>query len=243
MPTISGAFDEVRVSTEDQFLAAISNISARGATNALAALGGSICFVAPVRPSKTWIIPEGCPGLTIRAISRFPIQPLDAALAAVFDVRAEFVTIRDLFIYGDSTGYATRFVQTGATFSSGRTANNLRVISNDVFCDQVFVDLSAGNCDDATIEGNWQSEANASHSAAVIVDSPGARVGGNVLEDGGGDSITVSANGDHCRIVDNDTGGGDITTSASGGANAISDNIMRSGLVVPHATDGVGVNP
>lgn len=241
--TQSAAFDEIRVPSYAELLNAITNIASRGAGNALAALGGSICIIAPFNDwAAPVIIPEECPGLTIRAISLFPLRAATAAVSSMFDVRAEFVTIKDIFSYGDADGYFTTFATTGSSFTSGRSANNLRLFNNVCFADRVFVDASSGKCDDAQIVGNWQNEANASHSAAIVVDSPGALVSGNSLEDGGGDSITVGANASRCAVVGNDCGGGDITSNASGGFNTISANRGVGAVVAAGTDDSAGGN-
>lgn len=241
---LSSAFDEVPVKTYSQLLQAITSIATRGASGPLAAMGGSICIIQPFSDwSSAVVIPEECAGLTIRAISRFPLRAAAPATAAMFDVRAEFVTIKDLFCYGDVDGYFTTFVTTGASFSTGRAVDNLRILNNDVFADRVFVDASLGKCDNAKIVGNWQNEANGSHSAAIFVDSTDVLVSGNDLEDGGADSITIGANGARARISDNYTGGGDITTTASGGFNAVSGNVLNGGTYTGAGTDAAAANP
>jgi hypothetical protein len=233
--SVAASFDEARVATESELQNAISAIVRRASSGTLAALGSSICIVAPFKVSTPIVIPEECPGLTIRALSRFPVRAASVALSTMFDVRAEFVTIKDIFAYGDADGYFTTFVTATGSSASGRSADNLNVMNCVAFADRVYVD-TAGDAADSLIFNVWQNEANNAHSAAITIDSPRVRVDSCWLEDGGGDSITITANASSCRITGNDLGGGDYTSTASGGFNTFSAN-TRVTTVTAHATD------
>lgn len=226
------------VASEAELRRAIGELAARFNINQTAGFGGGILLTGPFTIRSTIIIPERCPGLTIRAAGRFPIRAGSTALAAMFDVRAEMVTIRDLLVYGDTAGYFTTFVTIGSTFSAGRSANNCRLLHNDLFVDRIFVD-SGGEADESLIEGNRQVEANASHSATISTTSPRVRIVNNpLLSDGGGDTVTLGALAANCVVAGNDLNGGDVTSSASDGGNRIYGN-TNPGTITPHATDGV----
>lgn len=216
----STAFDEFRVASEDEWHAAIASISARAGSGILAALGGAICFVAPFTVSAPLIIPGECPGLTVRALSKFPITAATAAVSTMFDVRAELVTIRDIFCHGATGGYFTTFVTNSGNATSGRSAHTCRVLDCDVIADRIYVDAAAGDAHRAKVRGVVQlSAANGTHDAPIVFDSGYCTADGCDIDDGGGDAVTIEANGHSCHIVACNFDGADGTSTASQGNN------------------------
>jgi hypothetical protein len=199
--------------------------------------GGMVIFGCPITFRSPVIVSEQLPGITITAAAKFPIRAASLGVSSLFEVRAEFVTVRDLFVYGDTNGYFTTLATTGSSFSSGRSANAFAMLDCDFFGDRLFVDASAGKCDNARIIGNRQAaEANGAHGVPVVVDSDRCHVVDNDLRSGGGDGITVGANGGECVLRGNNLNGATITTTGSSGKTAITGN-TNCGVITTVAGD------
>jgi hypothetical protein len=234
------------VTSEDELRKAIRSLASTHAA-ARMTTGGLIVICAPIVLTAPVTIPETTPGLTITSAAKFPIRSR-GVISTAFQVQAELVTIRDLFVYlttNPATGFAqdyfTTFVTALAPVTSGRSSTRLSVLDNDVFCDRIYVDSAAGLASDTHVRGNRQSEANAAHSAAIVIDSPDCRVVDNNCAAGGTDTITVAANGSRCSLRGNHIGGGTITTNASAGLNTIVGNV-NCGVITAAGSDAVGNN-
>ncbi len=198
--------------------------AARADPTTLRGGGLTALIVSPFTTTKTFIIPRTATGFNIISNSRVPIKAR-GILASLFDVRADFVTIRGLFVFANSlTNYFTSFVITTGS------PNNTIVDDNVVTADRIFV---TDGGDSASIRDNYQTRVNATHAAPIVAHNS-TLVEGNTLHDGGGDSITVT--GSHCRLLANDTGGGDITTTAGTGSNILA-LTTTPGTKTLHATD------
>lgn len=222
------------VTNEDELRRAIRTLAGVNAAVSVNRLtpGGLIVIACPIAVSSPIVIPDTCPGLTITAAARVPITPR-GVLATLFDVRAELVTLRDLFVYATTgptglyTSYCTAFVTASAALAAGRSVTRLSVLDCDAFVDQIYVDASGGKATEAMIARNRQVEANAAHVTSLIIDSLDCHVVDNNLPDGAptAGAIAVTANGGRCSIRGNNVNGGAITTSASLGNNRLGGNV------------------
>lgn len=246
--SISSQYAEIPVRTETELLNAIGAIGARGNAAALPAVGGSVLICAPLQLTKPVIIPETCPGLTIRAAAKFPITPTPATiLATMFDVRAEFFTVRDLFAFGAQdlvsglfTSYFTTFVTVSGGASIGRSRIRPALIDNEAFVDRLFVDNSAGAASLAEISRNRQSNATSASALAVVaVDSITARVVDNILRRSasGIDAVNVGVNGGGAAIEGNECNGQKITTLANTGHSSVVGNTNCGTITLGNVSD------
>lgn len=248
---IPGAVDvEIAVRSEAELRAAIGAVVGRfryDPTSGGVAFGGAIVLAAPFKVKAPIIIPGKAVGLRIRGIG-YPIHANEPDQGVLFDVRAPYVRIEGIFAYGVASAFFNTFAELNAGGYADRAStvalypNNCTVRECIAYTDRLFVDATAGNADDCRVLDCECIEANATHYAPVYIDSSDCRVVRCGLPDGGGDTITVGANGERAKIVDNDCGGGDITTSASAGYNKIDGN-TQAGTISSHATDAVGMNP
>lgn len=244
------------VTSEDELRRAIGEVAARFSVDASGfpvALGGSIVIAKTFTVKAEITIPPQASLLSIRALSGCAILPDTLDQGTLFNVQAAFIKIRDLFVFykstaGTPTSCFNIFVEledVAAITVGGTSINvnpeNCHVTGCTFYGDRLFVDGSGGTGDDARIIDNWMTEANGSHSAALVFDSSRCAARGNTLSDGGGDTVTLSTNASECMIIGNDCGNGDITSSASGGYNVISGNV-RTGALAWHGTDAVGLN-
>lgn len=241
------------VRSESELRSAIGEATARFAVDANgfpSALGGSIVVASSFTVKSTIVIPPKASLLTIRSIGGgVRLLPSTADQGTLFKVQGIFVTIRDLFVFyaatdGVPTAWFNTLVETedlGLVDGLNVNPESCRVLLNTFYGDRLFVDGSAGGSDDALIADNWTSEANGTHAACVVLDSNQMICRDNRLSDGGGDAVTVSANGVDCSVAGNDCAGGDITSSASAGGNVLRGN-RRTGTITRHVTDAEGLN-
>lgn len=201
--------------------------------------GGRIVLTRQIVFSRPVIITA--PQITIVQAAPFPLSAT-TLLDCLFDVRAYNVTLEGIYFYAPTAArLCTALVRATYDGIDFLTPAQFTMTRCSAYCDQLFVDDSAGAAPYARVLDCHQVELNATHAAPIYLDSYGARARGNSLVDGGGDSITVGANGEACEIAGNDCGGGDITTSASLGFNTIVGNI-KTGAIAVAAGDAAGLN-
>lgn len=239
------------VTSEDELISAIGEVAHRSsiaASGQTIAFGGEIVIASSMVMRKTPIlIPYQCAGLTIRALAGMGLIPFEGDQGVIFRAEAALLTLRDLFVaFGGTletpTAWFNTLVEAYDPSTAGYDAEGLTIERCRLYVDRIFVDESEGNCDNASIAFNHIISApNGTHAASIVLDSRGQVACYNVLDDGGGDSITVENDGESCRLIGNDLGGGDITSSASGGLNSIWSNV-RSGTITAAGTDSQGGN-
>lgn len=237
--TLAQSYGETPVTSEQELLNAITACATRGATATLASFGSSILIAAPITVSARIVIPPECAGLTIRANSRFPISAATPAINGLFEVAAEYVTIRDLFVFGDADGYFTTFVRTPSSFEPGRSSKGLSVIHNLVMTDVLYSDGSVGNAQEALVADNEQpSVPNAILAGRRLsFNSIRCRAHHNVLRDNGGTVIATSSQASDCVFMGNHTGGGDIDVTVGAGGNTVIGNVTEGGAVTGNVND------
>lgn len=229
------------VATEDELRAAIDEIAARGGSteDPGSAFGATISIVAPFSVGRPVVIPEGCIGLTIEAVAKFPITAR-GVVSSLFEVDALAVTIRDLFVWATSTANMfTTFVTIPTTAAD---PDRVAVLNNFVFADRLFVDqngLAAG----AMVVGNEHRKVSTTAAAAVHSAATKGVCADNNLPDGGGNTIFIGTEGlgagnggGRWRLVGNDCNGGDIKTDESNGGTYLASN-SNVGTKTLHASD------
>lgn len=236
--SVADSYDEIRVTSEQQLRNAIGTLAARGAGSDLASLGGGIVIVSPLTISSPIIIPEECAGITIRSIAKVPVTAATPALSALFDVRAEFVSIKDMFVYGTPEGYFDTFVLVTGSPIVGRSAKWLSVTDNIAFVNRLYVDDTADEAPAATIHNNKQVAADIGHpSASIVIGSIAVSIVDNSIEGGSAgdvDQILFNVNGGYSTIRGNYLDERNINTSLGLGHNAIVGNYALK--VVPIVT-------
>lgn len=213
--------------------------------------GGDIVVAGTFTVKSTIVIPQLAPRVRIRSIGGAVILPDTPDQGTLFQVQSIFARISDLFVFyktdddGNPTAWFNTFVEMvdgGAVGDYNVNPFGCHVVRNVFYGDRLYVDSSLGTADNAIIAENFAGEeANGTHAACVFLDSQRVVCSKNSLSDGGGDAVTVGANGSACNITDNDCHDGDITSSASGGDNTIHDN-MRVGTITRHPSDSRGGN-
>ena len=213
--------------------------------------GGDIVVAGTFTVKSTIIIPQLAPRVRIRSVGGAVILPDTPDQGTLFQVQSIFARISDLFVFykTDDSGTPTAWFNTFVEMVDGGPVGDYNVnpfgchvVRNVFYGDRLYVDSSLGVADNAIIAENFAGEeANDTHSACVVIDSQRVVCAGNSLSDGGGDAITVSANGSQCVLFGNDCRLGDITSSASAGSNVINGN-MRTGTITRHTTDAEGMN-
>lgn len=231
----SRAREEVRTVT--QLRNAIGRVVAEMKTaSSSMRTGAELVLTAPITLDAPIILPPEVRGLTISG--RAPLLAASASLACAFDVRAREVTLRGLHAIGTSSAFFVAFVRVTTSAGIGT-----RVRDCTVDADRLFVITSdAGNSvTDSIIEGNVCRKISLTADPAVELRGLLHQVRGNVLPDGGGDSIVLRAFGGACVIGGNIILGGDITTSASLGANTIFGN-TGANTITGAGSDQIGLN-
>jgi hypothetical protein len=162
----------------------------------------------------------------------------DEQLSALFDVRAPYVTIKDLFVYSDIDAAAPYF-SAFVIAPSGSTCTKTMVQNNIVFVGTIFEDES-GTAHDSVISEN-RHEAAGSDSPIISVTSDRVNIRDNTIKGTATDGITLAAGASECIVRGNHLNAGPIDSSASDGTNVIHGN-TDVGTITPHATDAVGSN-
>lgn len=243
LPAQQTARGDRRVSNETQLRAAIAAVAAAGGAadnpNLVASAGQLIIIEKDFSTPAPFVIPGACLGLRIR-FDAF-IMPV-GQVSSLFKVETNFVVFdRPLVGAKSPTEFFTTFLEHSAGFDgfaglTGPAFNTIR--GGFVFTDRLFVDL-AGSGGGNVIDGVAHTSPSASHAASIVLSTSNNRVVNcPSLDDGGGDTITVSALAAARRnvIIGNNFRGGDYTATGSGGLNVVSGN-TEIGATNPGAGD------
>ena len=240
------------VYSEEGLLRALAEVSNRfrfDAAGTPSALGGSIVIAAPFTVKATVVIPPRCTGLTIRGLPGATLLPNAADQGVLFNLQAQLVTIRDLFAFykaegGTPTAWFNVFVEAslGAPVDGVIIGPSMcRIRDCVVLADKLYVDTTTDDAAETIVADNWCNEANATHEAAIHFNSGRMIARGNVVQDGGSNSVTVGSDGESCKIVENELGYGGVDTASSLGSNVVWGN-TRTGALTLHGTDASGGN-
>ena len=249
------ATGERYVRSEEELLYAIGEIAARfdailfGDVALLTAGGGKIVLADAFTLSAKVVIPPKCVLLTIEALPGAMLLPSVADQGVVFEVQAPSVTFRNVWAYASTKNgeisYFNTFIEaidSGESYlGAGLNPRTIRAIDCVALCDRLFVDSSAGTADNAYLSGCTVNAPNATHDACVVFASKHCAVVDCSLDDGGGDTVTIDAGAEYCRVNGSDLDGGDVTSTASDGSNVIMGN-LRTGTLTLHTTDARGLN-
>lgn len=230
------------VSTENELLSAVSAIASSG-------VPGTIVIVAPFTISAPVVIPSACAGLTIKAAGKFDIGA-SGAVSSMFDVRAEQVTIRDIYSFNtaaliNSTGNKFRTFVTSTLGQSG-TSNSVRpaLLNNIVFTARFYVEANTIGVADygaPSLIDNVCRSPDSESEAMVEIQTSGARLIGNrfvpdsiafVFDDSLGSGVL----GGNAMFVGNSWGGGSVDTSDAAAGSIFSAN-RDYGTQTLHADD------
>lgn len=240
-----GATGERYVTSEDELRAAIAEVAARlnavqfGGVGYAYAAGGSITIAKTFTVSSTVLISPYCPFLTIRSLSDSMLVAVAEAQEALFEVRADHVTIDGVTAYWGLSGNSAKWFDTFVKIPSGGgfSASSLTISRCRMWVDRMFVDESADDARGAKIVNCFMDAATGSAGAPVVMNSARQMLSGCTLDVGGsGDAVTVGSDAEYCRVLGCDLGYGDYTSTASFGSNTFSGN-TRVGTVTAHATD------
>ncbi len=240
------------VYSEEGLLRALAEVSHRfrfDAAGTALSLGGSIVVAAPFTVKATVVIPPRCAGLTIRGLPGAALLPDAADQGVLFSLQAQLVTIRDLFAFykaegGVPTAWFNVFVEASLGAPVGGVTMSpsvCRVRDCVAYADKLYVDTTTGDAAETIVADNWCNEANGTHEAAIHLNSRSMIARGNVVQDGGSNSVTVGSDGEFCKIVENELGYGGVDTASSLGSNVVWSN-TRIGALALHATDASGGN-